>query len=70
MERVYIGLDETAVMLDVCEKTVRRLSEDNEIGPMVKIRGSTKLIFRHVKAYMERIEAAAQRKFQLMESRA
>jgi hypothetical protein len=70
MERVYIGLEETATMLDVCEKTVRRLSEDNEIGPIVKIRGSTKLIFRNVKAYMERIEAAARKKYQFIESRA
>jgi hypothetical protein len=62
VERELIGLRETAVKLDVCEKTVRRMADDGELGPVVKVRGSTKLFVKHVRAYVERLELEAERK--------
>ena len=56
------GLGTVAVMLDVCQKTVRRLIEDGELGPVVKVRGCTKLFMKHVRAYMQRLEMSAERK--------
>jgi hypothetical protein len=56
VERELISLRETAVVLDVCEKTVRRMGDDGELGPVVKVRGSTKLFLKHVRAYMKRLE--------------
>ena len=38
-----MSLRNTAILPDVCEKTVRRMIDDGELGPVVKIRGSTKL---------------------------
>jgi hypothetical protein len=62
--RALIGLDETAVRLDVCKKTVVRLVEDGELGPKVKVRGCAKLFVKNVDAYLEKIQALAERKFQ------
>ena len=58
--RELIGLEEVALMLDVCQKTVRRVIEDGELGPVVKVRGSTKLFLKHVRAYVERLEMSAE----------
>ena len=49
-------------MLDVCEKTVRRMIDDGELGSAVKVRGSTKLFVKNVRAYVERLELEAERK--------
>jgi hypothetical protein len=62
VERELISLRETAVKLDVCEKTVRRMTDDGELGPVVKVRGSTKLFVKNVRAYVERLELEAERK--------
>ena len=62
VERELISLRETAVVLDVCEKTVRRMGDDGELGPLVKVRGSSKLFVKHVRAYVERLELEAERK--------
>ena len=59
--RELIGLRETATMLDVCEKTVRRMIDDGELGPVAKVRGSTKLFLKHLRAYVERLELMAKR---------
>ncbi len=58
----FISLRKTAIRLDVCEKTVRRMIDDGELGPVVKIRGSTKLFSKNVRAYVERLELEAERK--------
>ena len=58
----FISLRKTAMRLDVCEKTVRRMIDDGELGPVVKIRGSTKLFSKNVRAYVERLELEAERK--------
>jgi hypothetical protein len=60
--RELIGLRETAIMLDVCEKTVRRMIDDGELGSAVKVRGSTKLFVKNVRAYVERLELEAEGK--------
>jgi hypothetical protein len=62
--RALIGLDETAVKLDVCKKTVLRLIDDKELGPKVKVRGSVKLFIENVDAYLKRIRMLAERKCQ------
>lgn len=62
--RALIGLDETAVKLDVCKKTVARLIDDGELGPKVKVRGCAKLFVKNVDAYLERIQTLAERKYQ------
>jgi hypothetical protein len=62
--RALIGLDETAVKLDVCKKTVVRLIEDGELGPKVKVRGCAKLFVKNVDAYLEKIQMLAERKYQ------
>jgi hypothetical protein len=36
--------------------------DDGELGPVVKIRGSTKLFSKNVRAYVERLELEAERK--------
>jgi hypothetical protein len=58
----FISLRKTAICLDVSEKTVRRIIDDGELGPVVKIRGSTKLITKNVRAYEEKVELEAERK--------
>jgi DeoR/GlpR family transcriptional regulator of sugar metabolism len=58
----FISLRKTSIKLDVSEKTVRRLIDDGELGPLVKIRGSSKLVTKHVRAYKERLELEAERK--------
>ena len=63
-ERALIGLDETAVKLDVCKKTVSRLIEDGELGPKVKVRSCAKLFVKNVDAYLEKIRMLAERKYQ------
>jgi hypothetical protein len=62
--RALIGLDETAVKLDVCKKTVTRLIEDGELGPKVKVRGCAKLFVKNVNAYLEKIQMLVERKYQ------
>lgn len=62
VEREIISRRETALKLDVCEKTVRRMTDDGELGPVVKVCGSTKLLSKNVRAYAERLELAAERK--------
>jgi hypothetical protein len=62
--RDLIGLDETAVKLDVCKKTVERLIEDGELGPKVKVRGCAKLFVKNVNAYLDKIKMLAERKYQ------
>ena len=62
--RALIGLEETAVKLDVCKKTVERLIDDGELGPKVKVRGSAKLFMKNVDAYLEKIQTLAERKYQ------
>jgi len=62
--RALIGLDETAVKLDVCKKTVSRLIEDGELGPKVKVRGCAKLFVKNVDAYLDKIQILAERKYQ------
>jgi len=64
--RALIGLDETAVKLDVCKKTVTRLIEDGELGPKVKVRGCAKLFVKNVDAYLDRIQMLAERKYQIV----
>ena len=58
----FMSLRKTAIRLDVCEKTIRRMIDDGELGPVVKIRGSTKLFSKNVRAYVERLELEAERK--------
>jgi hypothetical protein len=64
VEPALIGLDDTAVKLDVCKKTVVRLIEDGELGPKVKVRGCAKLFVKNVNAYLEKIRMLAERKCQ------
>lgn len=64
VSRALISLDETAVRLDVCKKTVSRLIEDGELGPKVKVRGCAKLFVQNVDGYLEKIRALAERKCQ------
>ena len=60
-EKRFITLKQAAIMLDVSDRTVRRLVASGELPQLVKVRGSTKLAARDIEDYVDRLISARDR---------